>query len=292
MKRSYILALSTVLVWGTMATVVKIMLEEIPSLQALSVSGFFAFAFLLVMNLFTGGIKKAKEYKWRDYLAMAGLGFLGLFMYSALYYYGIEKLTAQTACILNYLWPIMLVAFSCLLLKEKLTVKKAAALVLSFGGIVVLFLEGGTGGEGSFALGVAACVGAAVCYGLFSVLNKKADMDQNITMTVIWLTVAVCAFIMGQLTEEWVPIKGNQWLGLLWLGVMTDAAAYLMWALALKNAEDSSKVAILAYLTPFISIIVSAVVLKEKLTDNAAAALALIIGGILLQHFGERKKKA
>ena len=51
---------------------------------------------------------------------MAGLGFIGLFMYSALYYFGIEQLSSQEACILNYLWPIMIVLFACVILKEKL----------------------------------------------------------------------------------------------------------------------------------------------------------------------------
>ena len=37
---------------------------------------------------------------------MAGLGFVGLFLYSALYYYGLMQLSSQEACIVNYLWPI------------------------------------------------------------------------------------------------------------------------------------------------------------------------------------------
>ena len=49
--------------------------------------------------------------------------------YSGLYYYGLSRLTSQEACILNYLWPMMIVLFSALLLGEKVTVRTAAALL-------------------------------------------------------------------------------------------------------------------------------------------------------------------
>lgn len=291
MKKNYTFALITILIWASMATMVKVLLADIPNLQALAVSGVFAFLFLLLMNVMTGKLKEMKQYRAKDYCCMAGLGFLGLFLYSALYYYGIGQLGAQEACILNYLWPMMIVLFSCLILKERVTVLKCVAMGCSFLGIVILSLGKSEATGGNTAAGMVACIVAAACYGLFSVLNKKADLDQNITMMIIWLTVAVCSFAVGPLLEDWAPIRGVQWLGILWLGVMTDAVAYLLWALALKGAEDTAKIANLAYLTPFLSVVCSAIVLKEKIKLQALAALVLIIGGILLQSICERKKE-
>jgi len=291
MKKSYLYAIITVLIWSTMAAAVKVMLNDIPNLQALAVSGFFAFLFLVLVNAKSGRLKTLKNYSIKQYGIMAGLGFIGLFVYSALYYYGLAELTSQEACILNYLWPMMLVVFSCLILKEKLTVMKVVAMVCSFLGIVILSLGGGNSAGGNTTLGMIACVVAAACYGLFSVLNKKADFDQNITMMVIWLTVAVCSTLLGVFTETWVPIRGTAWLGLIWLGVMTDAVAYLLWALALKGTENTATVANLAYLVPFLSVVISAVFLKEKIELRAIAALVLIIGGIFLQSLFDRKRE-
>ena len=95
--------------------------------------------------------------------------------------------------------------------------------------------------------------------------------------------------VLGLLTENWVPIQGIQWLGILWLGVVVDAVAYLLWALALKTAENTAKIANIAYLTPFLSLVVSAVFLKEKIQVRAFVALVFIIGGILLQNLYEYK---
>ena len=277
-----------------MAAGAKLLLTDIPNLETLAVSGLFAFLTLLLINIKTGTIRALNRYGAKDYAAMAGLGFLGLFLYSALYYFGLTQLTSQEACILNYLWPIMLVLFSAIILKERITAATWAAMLFSFLGVVILSAGGGSSSGEKATLGMVSCVLAAACYGLFSVLNKKADYDQNIAMTVIWLVVAVCSAVLGLATEEWVPITGAQWLGMLWLGVVVDAVAYLLWALALKSAKHTAAIANLAYLTPFLSLVVSAVVLRERIRLRALIALVFIIGGILLPTFTGylRKKRA
>jgi len=290
-KKNCIYALLTVSIWSTMAALVKALLADIPNLEALSISSLFAAAFLLLINLKSGKIKTIKTYSAKDIAVMGGLGFLGLFVYSALYYYGLSQLSSQEACILNYLWPVMLLLFSCLILKERMTPMKLAAMGCSFVGIIILSSGGLSTSGGNTVLGAGACIVAAACYGLFSVLNKKADYDQNIAMMIMWLVTAVCSLVLGLLTETWVPIHGVQWLGILWLGIMADAVAYLLWALALNGSANTAVIANLAYLTPFLSLVVSAVALKEGLPLRAVIALIFIVGGIFLQQLYERKKK-
>lgn len=291
MKKNYVYAGFTVFIWATMAAVAKLVLSDIPNLQTLSVSSVFSFLFLLLINAKTGTVRKMREYSAKDYAAMAGLGFLGLFLYSALYYYGLIQLSSQEACILNYLWPMMLVVFSAVILKEKLTFIKWMAMLCSFLGIIILSTGGGGAASGNVYLGMASCIVAAAAYGLFSVLNKKADYNPNIAMMIMWLVVAVCAAVLGAFTETWVPIRGAQWLGLLWLGVVVDAVAYLLWALALKGTENTAKIANLAYLTPFLSLVVSRILLDEDIEPRAVIALAFIIGGILVQSLCENRRK-
>ena len=284
MTKQYMYAGMTVVIWATMATVVKILLADIPDLQALAISGFFAALFFLIINIITGKLKLFKKYGFKDYCKMGGLGFLGLFLYAALYFRGIRLLTSQEACIINYLWPIMVLVFSCLLLKEKFTVKKIVAMFVSFAGIIVLVLGNGAGSSSNQMTGIILCVCAAVCYGLFCVLNKKANYDQNVQMMVTWIIVMISAGVLGLLTEHWVPVMGMQWAGLIWLGVVVKAIAYFLWALVLNGAKNTAKIANIAYLTPFISILISAIVLKEHLHFTALIAIVLIVGGIMIQN--------
>lgn len=287
MKKNYTYALITIFIWSTTAAVVKKILFDIPNLEALSVSSYFAFAFLMIINLKNGNITKMKRYSAKDYGIMCGLGFIGLFLYSALYYYGLSQLSSQEACILNYLWPMMLVIFSCIILKEKMTLMKAAAMICSFIGIIILSAGNSESSNGNIVVGMISCIVAAACYGIFSVLNKKMDYDQSISMMMNWLVVAVCAMISGMMTENWAMIRGMKWLGILWLGIVIDAIAYLLWALALKDAENTAKIANLAYVIPFLSLIFSAALLKETIEIRIFAALVFIIGGVLVQSLCE-----
>lgn len=201
-KKTYVSALFSVLIWATGATLLKSMFAEIPNLEALSVSSIFSFAFLLVQNLCTGKLGLLKSYTKKELAVLFALGFVGLFLYNAFYYKGISILTAQEACILNYLWPVLIVVFSAVILKERVTCVKVLAILCSFAGVVVLSMDGIAGGTDNRLGGAVCCMAAASCYALFCVCNKKADLDQNITMMIGWGTVAVCAGILGIFTEN------------------------------------------------------------------------------------------
>ena len=282
-RRVYFYAVSAVVIWSTTAALVKSLLTEIPTFEALFLSTLTASLFLLAVQLVRDGGRVFRTYDVRGYAEMVGLGFLGLFLYSGLYYYGLSQLTSQEACLLNYLWPMMIVLFAALLLGERITLRTAVALLLSFFGVVVLTLGGEGSAEGNGLLGTVACLLAALCYGLFCVLNKRRNIDQTVMMIMAWGVTAVCSLPVTLLMEEWVTPMWTQCLGLLWLGVFIDAVGYLWWAMALQGARNSAMVANLAYVVPLLSLVVSAVVLGERMTSAALLALVLIMGGILLQ---------
>lgn len=288
--RVYFYAVSAVVIWSTTAALVKSLLTAIPTYEALFVSSLAGCLFLIIMQLVRGGGRVFRAYDVRGYAAMAGLGFLGIFLYSGLYYYGLSQLTSQEACILNYLWPMMIVLFSALLLGEKVTVRTAAALLLSFSGVVVLTLGGEGHAEGDTLLGTAACVTAALCYGLFCVLNKRQNMDQTVMMVMAWGVTALCSLPVTLIMEERTELSWMQWGGLLWLGIFIDAVGYLWWAMALQRAKNSAAVANLAYFVPLLSLVVSAVTLGEELSSAALLALVLIMGGILLQNMRRHER--
>ena len=282
-SRVYFYAISAVVIWSTLAAMAKSLLTVIPTFEALFLSSLIASVFLLVQQGIRGGLLVFRAYDWRGYLAMAALGFIGLFVYSGLYFYGLTQLTSQEACILNYLWPMMIVLFAALLLGERITLRTAAALLLSFSGVLVLTLGGEGRADGNAVLGSLACVLAALCYGLFCVLNRKRNVDPMVLMTVAWGVTALCALSVTLMVETWVTLSWTQWGGLLWFGIFVNAVGYLWWALALRDARNAAMVANLAYAVPLLSLVVSAVTLGEEMSSAAFIALVLIMGGILLQ---------
>ncbi len=287
MKKSFIYALIAIFFWSTIATVSKLLLNSMDSMQVLAISSFFAFLFLLVLNLIKGNLKELKKYHPKDYAILFGVGLLGTFLYNLFLYWGMERMEGGKAFIINYLWPLMIVLFACIILKEKFTLQKLVATLLSFGG-VILITAGDIAG-GTDPLGALFCVCAAVSYGLFSVLNKKCNYNNYLAMMLYYLF----AFLLA---AGYLAIEGGQLLptlsqipGLLWSGIFTYAIAYTFWALALADGE-TAKISNLAYITPFLSLVWTTLILKEPFDPLALLGLLLIVGGILIQNIKSKKE--
>lgn len=282
-KKQIIFALITVFLWATMAPAVKFMQDSVPTTEVLFIAGVFSVVFLLGRLIANGKVKAYRTFGARNYKVVLGLGFLGFFVYEFLYYFGIAQLTASTACILNYLWPVMLVLFSCLILKEPFTTRKVIAMVASFLGVVVLSVGGNDQYGAHPVLGIVGCVIAAVSYGLFSVLNKREDLDQDLCMPIYWGVTMVSGLIAGIFEGGWMMPDWKTWLILAWLGIGANAVGYLIWAIALNDSKNSARIANFAFLVPVLSMLLSALILREQIHWNGIVALALILGGILYQ---------
>lgn len=288
MKKSYLLAGIAILLWSTMATVSKLLLGSFDPYQVLCVSALFAALALFGVNLFTGRLKKLKSYRPKDYLQAIGAGLLGNFFYYAFYYAGAAQLPASQAFIVNYLWPIMSMVFACILLKEKLTVGKVIAFGLSFLGVVTV-----AGGDllrfdAQTLLGMALCAAGAVCYGAFTALNQKWNCDAYLGMMLSFAAAFLLSLLLSILRGAQWSLDVVQLAGLAWNGVGCMAIATVCWTLALAGG-GTAKISNLAYITPFLSLVWTAVFLKEIPSLWSAGGLCLIMLGILIQLKGKKK---
>ena len=66
MKKQYLYAGISIILWSTTATVTKLLLGSINSIQILLISSFFAFLFLLIINIIKGNLKELKNYKIKN----------------------------------------------------------------------------------------------------------------------------------------------------------------------------------------------------------------------------------
>ena len=71
-------------------------------------------------------------------IRMILIGSLGVFFYNYFLLLGTARLKAQTAFVINELWPALIILFSCWILKEKMiTVFSVLGLVLIVTGIII-----------------------------------------------------------------------------------------------------------------------------------------------------------
>ena len=283
MKKPYLYAFVAIAIWSTTATVSKLLLHSFTTIQMLAVCSAVAAVFLFAVNLLGGKIAILKTYRPRDYFITAVVGMLGTFFYNMFLVFGIDKLLASQAMIINYLWPMMAVVAGCMLLKEKMSARKAIAVAMSFLGVVLVTSNGSLSGfAGSNLLGALFCVLAAVSYGLFVVLNKRLPYEASVSMMLYYIASTIVAVICLLVSGNLPVLSGVQSLGLLWIGLGDYAIAYVSWALAMK-AGQTAKIANLAYITPFLSLMVAHFFLGDPITVWSIGGLVVIVAGIFLQ---------
>lgn len=284
-NKAYIFALAATLLWGSSAAVIKILLQNLNSLQILLYSSLFASISLFLIALFQKKLSIIKTYTNKDYFRFAYMGFIGVFLYYLFFYLAISYLKAQEAFIINYIWPIMIVIFAVPILKEKFTTKKILAIAVSFVGVVIIATQGNIQ-QLHFAkpIGVIFAIIGAVSYGLFSVLGKKQNNDKTLSMMFYFIFTFIYTLISILLFGGIPQINEFQLVGLLWTGVFTSGGAFLLWFLALKYG-DTSKIANMAFLTPFFSLIYIYILLHEDIQIYSIVGLIFICIGIFIQNF-------
>lgn len=288
-NKAYLYALSATLLWGSTAAVVKLLLKNLNSLHILLFASFFASLSLFIIILIQKKLPIIKSYKLKDYWHFIYMGFIGVFIYYLFLYISISYLKAQEAFIINYLWPVMIVIFAIPILGEKFTYKKLLAIVFSFFGVVIIATQGNLQQlHFEKPIGVIFAIIAAMSYGLFSVLGKKQNYDKTTSMffyylfTFIYTLIAVISF-------SFIPkIESVQILGLIWTGIFTSGGAFLLWFLALKYG-DTAKIANIAFLTPFFSLIYIYFLLHETILRSSIIGLFFIFVGIFIQNYKTTK---
>lgn len=283
MKKQYLYAFGAIGFWSTTATVSKLLLHSYTTMQVLALSSAIAAVFLLIVNGIKGNLKKLNSYRFRDFLITSGVGLLGTFGYEMMLYMGIDRMFASQALIINYLWPMMAVVASCILLKEKMTIRKVIAVAMSFAGVIIVTSNGSLRSfAGSSLEGALCCILAAVFYGTFVAFNKRLSYDPQVSMMIYYAQSAVIALICVLVSRQMPVVNGMQLLGFVWIGVFCNAIAYVSWALAMKHGE-TAKVANLAYITPFLAMVVAHFVLGDPITIWSVGGLLVIVAGIFLQ---------
>lgn len=277
-RKAIVYAGVAVTLWASTAAAVKLLLEGVDSYQLLFLVSLVSAVTLGIIR-FANGDRKGHTLRERAYFA--GMGFVGIFLYSLLFYRALELSTAQEAFIVNYTWPLWTVIFASALLRERIRWRKAAALLAGFAGVVVVATQG------RFELpkhltGDLLALGAAVCYGLFSALGKKYPREQSALMLHAFVTSTLCSAALLPFVSSFPTLTMRTALGVAWLGVFATAIPFLAWFLALEHG-DTGMLSNIVFLTPFLSLVYIRLLLGEEIRMSSIAGLVCIVAGILLQ---------
>lgn len=101
-------------------------------------------------------------------------------------------------------------------------------------------------------------------------------------MMIYYFIAILISLIYVLVKESYFVLSVPEITGLIWIGVFTNAIAFTTWALALSKG-DTAKISDPAYITPFLSLVWTSLVLKEKLSIYSVSGLIVIVSGIFIQ---------
>ena len=244
--------------------------------------------FLLALMALTGkkpNLEDMKRNGWVLAISGAAIGINWILLFESYRY-----TTVAIATICYYLAPAF-VTLASPLVGEKLTVKKLVCIGVALVGMV--FVSGVLQGnqESSF-LGVVLGVGAAVFYASVILLNKKLSPIGAYDKTLCQLgaaSVVVAPYILltgGIYFGDMAPVS---WIMLAVLGVVHTGFAYALYFGAIRDV-NAQTAAILSYLDPVLSILLSALILRERLDIFSLIGAMLILGSALYSELPTGKK--
>jgi len=292
-NKAYILGISAVLLWSTVATAFKLALAEYSFVQLLFVAAGTTIIALFVMLAFRGEINLLKKNSAKDWMHSAVLGFLNPFAYYMVLLKAYSILPAQIAQPVNYLWPLVLVLLAAPILGQKIRVRSIVALVVSFAGVVLISTQGNLSlVEINQPLGVALASGSSIIWALFWLFNVRDKRNDLVKLFYNFVFGFIYTGIYIIVSADLDFFKWNGFLAAVYVGLFEMGITFALWMMAMKLTHSADKISNFVFLSPFISLIFIHFILGEQIFYTTYIGIFVILAGICIQQCQKPKKKA
>jgi len=239
-------------------------------------------ALLTVIVLLRGGFDRNAV---RADLPMILLGGTALGLNWVALFSAYRLLNVSLATLIYYIGPILVLLFSPIIFREKLTGTKIAAVAIVAVGLVCI--SGSILVGGMNPVGFAAAIASALFYAALIVFNKRITHTEGLQTAAIELDIAFAVVLIYCLLTVGIPHPARADLPYIAvIGVVNTGLAYVLYFSGLQKLPGQS-VALISYVDPVSALFFSALFLHEKLTLVQVIGAVLIIGGAML---GEMRK--
>jgi len=289
-RNPVILALAAILLWSTVGSAFSLSLRHLNPAQLLLLANITAVLFLGITILIRNKSTFLTSLSAKSLTYSAIMGFLNPFAYYLVLLKAYSMLPAQEAVALNYIWPVVLVLLSIPILKQKITALSIVSMLISFAGTVVIATKGKpwsmefANPEGTFL-----ALASSIFWALYWLMNMKDKRDSinklflNFSFGLLY--IVIFASVTGNLI---IPSIAGA-LGAVYIGLFEMGVTFVIWLTALKYAQNTAKVSNLVFLSPFLSLMFISIFVGEKILASTIVGLCLIIGGIVLQQYKQKK---
>jgi drug/metabolite transporter (DMT)-like permease len=242
-------------------------------------------------TLLLGGVLLARHELrrpgWQDIRYFTLVGLVGITVHQWLQATGLVTALASTTAWLVSTSPILIAIIGRVFLGERLRRVQMAGIALAFIGVVLVVARGDWRGmlQGSFgSVGDGLVALSAGTWAIFTVLSRSGlrRFSPLYMMFYVMLAGWLLATATWSFSEEFIvapSLSIEAWAGILFLGVLCSALAYLLWYSALTHLPASQAGALL-FLEPLITLGLAAVFLDEQVVVLSILGGLIILAGV------------
>ncbi len=268
-----LLAIAAIIVWSTLA-VLSASLTHVPPLLSVGLA------------LCISGLVSAVRWRaWRVPWFTFAVGVGGIFGYHFLYFSAIQHAPAVEANLLNYLWPLLIVALSPLFLPGyRLHAYHWAGALMGLAGTALILSGGRLRLDVANLPGYLLAAGAGLTWASYSLMTKRLPTFPTAAVGGFCLAsglLSLGAQLLGGNPFPLSALSPRDWLALCLLGAGPMGTAFFLWDASLKRG-DPRIIGSLAYLTPLLSTLNLVVFGGRSLSWVSVVAMTLIVGGAVV----------
>ena len=282
--KGHLIALCTIVLWGTTFISTKILLTEFKPVEILFIRFVIAFFALLVICP-----QRLKGTTLRQEISFAAAGFCGICLYYLLENIALTYTLASNVGVITSLAPFFTAILSRISFKEeKLTLNFFVGFVVAMIGIFLISFN--VSALEVNLLGDLLALLAAFVWACYSLLIKKINgFGCNILLSTrrIFFYGIVCmipALFLFDFHPKLVSFRNPVYVfNIAYLGLGASALCFVTWNIAVKIL-GAIKTSVYIYMIPVITVTASVVVLHEKLTVLSGVGAFLAMSGLVLSE--------
>lgn len=293
------LALSTAALWATLPIALKVTLEQLDPYTLTWFRFVFAFVVLSVWIGARGGFSQLRGLS-RGHLSLLGVAAVTLIGNYVLYLLGLARTTPANAQLLIQLAPLGMALGGIVVFRERFTAWQWAGLAVAVVGLLLFFrdqMKAAVSDSGSYLVGSALIVGAAVSWAIYSLAQKQLLQRLRSPLILLFIYAWATIVLLPPATpSSVVRLDLVHWVALGYCALNT-LAAYGAFAEALVHWE-ASRVSVVLAVNPLLTVAVAAAahavapghIPAERIELLGYLGAAAVVGGSALTSLAGRRR--
>lgn len=284
------LAFISVFIWSALYVSTKILLEHFNAFELLFLQFIIGYIFLLIIKP-----KRLVLEDKKDELYFIICGLFGITIYNLFLNIAIDYSLASNVSVIIAASPLFTALISFLLKIEKPYFNFFIGFIISIVGIIIITFNGKIELQlkplGDI-MAVISSIGWAV-YSVFivKITDKKYDFILSTRKIIFYgIVFMIPSFFFFDFNPNWAALKNHIVLfNMLFVAIFASGICFIIWNEA-TDLIGVLKTNVYVYLTPIITIIISIIVLKERMTFIAFIGITLTLIGVIVSELRLNKK--